>query len=211
MLRIISYTSKASIGSRSFSPLFLSRSALSASKSSGWKTVGLALSIQSHTTQKQKIHHEVASRNLKDSKRKTQLISTIKVTRMRAYLRTNEKERQSIISWLYVRDLLCGLPPIVEQDVQKAMEVVRTCEHENARWLEGLFRGRVVHTPEDARSVFLEHAADPKAQCLAEVILDESQWDMEKVSFRFLLFFFFFFFFFLSLFLCVSSFLFFLL
>ncbi len=75
----------------------------------------------------------------------------------------------------------------MQQDCAKALELAKTCQHENAKWLSSVFFGISISSVQEARAVLLSRP-EPMAVCLAEVVLDESEWDMKKAIFFPLLF-----------------------
>jgi len=85
-----------------------------------------------------------------------------------------DHEKNVLMDWYKARDLLIG-DNGVDQNIQAALQLVSSCEHEDARWLTALFDGREVRGNDEASDVFLEAPDDARAIFFAEAVLDDPQ------------------------------------
>jgi hypothetical protein len=70
-----------------------------------------------------------------------------------------------LIKWWDALDLIAGSR--VDEDVERGLQMARSCDHPDARWLSSLFPAGVAVTKEGVERVMLEQGEDPRAMHIA--------------------------------------------
>jgi 7-keto-8-aminopelargonate synthetase-like enzyme len=84
-------------------------------------------------------------------------------------------------SWYLARDTLGGRN-FMDQDVKKAVVLLRDCRHDEARWLTSMFSGRSIATKQDVENALedalLTQGDDPRALCFGSLFQTNSDGDV---------------------------------
>jgi hypothetical protein len=93
----------------------------------------------------------------------------LKISIISLLMRGSSHRSPELLAWYEVRDNLLGAN-YMQQDIKKALELAAICQHPDAVWLNKLFAGCDVKTPERQNKCFWDCEGDPRALCFSGLI-----------------------------------------
>ncbi len=95
-----------------------------------------------------------------------------------AHLLLRDSHRCELLKrWYQIRDMFLGYNHR-KKDVEAALALASSCEHEDAVWLSKMFAGKTVRNDDDVFAVFSEHPNDMRALCFAS-LMKGRPWNMQ--------------------------------